>query len=383
MVRLPPASQQKMLDMKFEAKFYKEATGQWQNEMMIGKNNTSGVGMGVANEAAIGQAKAEYNKGKIDLMGAELKEKTIDLAGYAKAKRDAIYSDTFGFKMEERTSTSNKYGITTKKMVETRETLRIKKATGDILGPGFRLNDAAGQEAASEEIDRLILSAGGGSTGDMAKLTKIAKLRGKEDARYFTSKEFKESKAKERAASAKYDTADALEFRTGQADKFADYLYYNLRKTTTPKQDEAIKGVFTGKTKASDLGAGVIDLLAEGSGLTSEIIKGHISAGTLTSTLGKTEAVMSKNEVSEIEKASLRLVRAQAEKTRTESIVKVGGKKEDIAAAEGASLDLLKQQREYDKLTQSISVPDSSRGKESYASVQPPILNYWNNKWTL
>lgn len=376
MVNLQPSERKKMLDMKFEARFYKEMTGYSQHEMMLGKNNTQGIGMGLAQETAIGQADIEYKKKNSDIAGAELHEKTIDLEGYAKTKRDAIYADTFGFEMEEVTTSSRVGGIKTE-MRETRATKIKKRKMAEILGPGFHFGDAAGQQTAAEELDRLI------ETFDKPKLTKFAKLEGKAGPEYYGSPEYTERRAKERAAGLQYEKAEALEIRRGQANKFADYLRYNLGEDVSSKQEKVIKGLFTGKTRAADVGAGVIDLIAAGSVMDPKEVKKHFDAGTAGFVLGKNEAAISKDQMNEVEKARIDLARASTAKDMADNVVgRIGGKKAETAATE-KNIEYLKTKERYDNLTQVITSPDSSRGKESYASVQPPILNYWNNRWTL
>jgi len=383
--RLPGESQRIQLrDMKNQALFIKEMTGSFAREMTIGKIKTQGIPMGAAGDLAIKQADVEYNKKNSDMAGANLHEKSVDLAKYQKAKREAIYYGTFGFEMEERAVSAGQMrtGGPRTEMVETGATRRRKKKIANILGPGFGLGTTRQQEEAAAEIDRLI------ATMDKPKLTKLAPWVSEiEGARpeYFGSPLWENRKMKEREARAKYVEAEALDIRTGQANKFMDHLRYNLLAQPTSKQQTQIKNIITGKIRPTDLGAGIVSLLETGAGVTKATIEEEIAAGTIGTYLRKSEPVMSKQEVSEIEKARVHFVNAEAAKTRADNVVDrtiIGRKgKEKIATKKG--LEYLVAKEKYEELTQVMSYPQSTRDPGSYTSVQPPILNYWNNKWTL
>jgi len=387
MALLPKAYQEKLLDMKRQQSLWIDLGGGQAHHATIGKTKIQGIGTGAAADLVRSQVQVEYDKKNSDIAGTMLHEKSVDLSAYQKAKREAIYYDTFGFKMEAKTSTSEISGITRTTMHETAATTRKKKQLRKILGKEFRFDTAQQQEEAALEIDRLVKSR------DISKLNKLAPIiSGDKDmtALYFASNEYKEKRSSERQARLNLATAEAIDIRTGEANKFTDHLRYNLHTEVSSKQQSQINKIFLGRANLKDLkslGKDMISMLATGAGVTEATIKDQIEQGTLSPYLRNVESVQSKEEISAIEKARVDFANAEARKRQADNANKGFIKRDEKeAAAKKANIEYLQAKEEYDKLTGvtgSMSYADSPRSEKSYTSVQPPILNYWNNKWTL
>lgn len=394
MTRLPKASQERLLDMKLNARATYDLLGAHATDISIGKNKAQGIGTGAASDLVMKVARAEAERDGDAKMGAKFNEVSTDLEPYRKARREGVYG-ALGFKMEERVSVSHKEGITTRRMVETAETRKRKKGIRKVLGKEFRMDTPEAQMEVYSEIERLRESR------DYAKLGKLAPILSGEkdaDAMYFYSKgkgTWQDDKRKASAAMAEEQGADAYKIRMAKAQRAIDTLEIGMGQRVTSQQKGFVTNLLTEQLSPAQIkkqtrfgGKGIVNMLATLAGTSVDVIKDEIKGGTLSKFVAGTDMGQTRQDTSGgVDRARADLAEWQDRKRLIENtnkgFIKEDGKKME---AKKINMELLKAQEEYDRLrgvTPEMAYPTSTRDKTSYTSVQPPILNYWNNKWTL
>jgi len=394
MTRLPKATQEKMLDMKLNARATYDLLGTHATNISIGKNKTQGIGTGAASDLVMKVARAEAEREGSEKMGAKFNEVSTNLEPFRKARREGIYG-ALGFEMEERVYASNKEGIVTKQMVETAATRRRKKGIKKVLGKEFRMDTPEAQMEVYEEIERLR------ETRDYAKLGKLAPiLSGEKDANamYFYSKgkgAWQDDKKAATTAIKDEQQTNAYKIRMSKAQRSIDTLEVGMGQKVTGKQKGFITDLLTEQLSPDQIkkqtrfgGKGIVNMLAGLTGTSVDVIKDQIKSGSLSRFVAGSDAAQTRQDTSNgVDKARSDLAEWQDRKrlldNTNKGFIKEDGEK---IKAKQINMELLKAQEEYDKLrgvTPEMAYPTSSRDKTAYASVQPPILNYWNNKWTL
>jgi len=183
------------------------------------------------------------------------------------------------------------------------------------------------------------------------------------------------------------DASKAYEIRAAKGDRFNDYLTRKLGKDVDSREKSIIKGIMTYQTTDKQIeelvGAGgtMTDLIAEGMMISEkQVMELAKTPEMLRRKMAGTFASKSHQEKSPLEKAREDLDRYRVKVEVAKGLKKPEEREKaltDAMEAEGQA------QLRYDRLKQEYMYDESGRGKTSYANVQPPVTNYWNNRWTL
>lgn len=329
-----------------------------------------------------------------------------------KAQKDAeagLYSNIFGFKYVKEMTKGGKYttsrwtgGYTEagtgtaarkkvfRKILEDYTDLRGNKET-------FRLRGPEGQSRAYGVMQELI-----GEVNDPKALALKGRLAGlfshgeDNSHQYFAKNHWLSQESAMNNLLDNTETMRAANIRNNKAERFGDYLRQGLGRKVTDKQQGFIKGVFDYGTTDKQILAlsrgmgeeGVAELLSTGMGIPEQALKELATTPTeFRAKVAGSNPAMSYKEKTALQSAADNLVRWNVAARDADGklwgkvTVEDGEGKEQKVSAKEAIRKSEEAQIAYD-MQLKFEYADQ-RGKNSYANVQPPIMNYWNNRWTL
>jgi len=263
-----------------------------------------------------------------------------------------------------------------------------KMKTGDA--EQIRFETRAERKRGWDVMEQLIAETGEEFQNLKGKLAK--EVSGKQDvgAAWFGAEGFATVEDIKKAYR-KGDAAEALSVREGQAKRFLGYLEGGLRRKVTDKQAGFIRGIMTYRTSDEDIKAlsegggpaGMLELLSAGMDVPGEDAVRQMARdpSAFRSKLSGSYAAKSKQEKSALEIATEKLAEYRSQMLQLERSGLRGDKR--ASAEKELLMNIERTKTERDSLIQQQSQPQDGRDKTAYANVQPPILNYWNNRWTL
>ena len=362
--------------------------------------DVTGAGWGPAIERAMGESASS----RLD-MGPMFGTNEIDIKRHAQ-QADKSMANFIGYEEQDVTKIS-RYGgrggkYNTTERVQTSGSRAKMRAYRNIISKytklktgdseEIRFNTMAERRRSWDLMESLITETGEGYQGLKGKIAQQVSNKKDVTGAWFGSDE---GYAAVEAIKKSYTTgeaAKALQVRDGQAKRFIGYLEGGLRAKVSDKQSSFIRGIMTYQTSDEDIKAmasgggpaGILELLSSGMGLAGgeEAVREMARDPSMfRSKLSGSYAAKSKQEKSALELASERLANYRFQESQLEKSP-LSGKKRETKEKE-VYTNMQRAQLEYDTLIQKQSQPTSDRSATSYANVQPPILNYWNNRWTL
>lgn len=391
MAKLPKANQEIMLERKFRAKNLILSMGDLSWSEKLGKLKAQGLATGAANDLMLKKTRSEIETEKAEL-GQTYHKMSIDMEKYRKATREKIWG-AFGFEEEWRPG-----GGFARPTVATAATMRQLRGA---LGQGYSFETREAAEESFKEIQRLRGQGIGETTQkQLAKISRafkpaLRKVSEREAAGWLYTMEYTERFGEAMEATSKEQAARALKLRESAAFRFIDNLQTGLRQKVTSKQAEFISGVMEGALRPEDIvarlkgegGAELTRLMARGAGVTRGVIaEWAAKPGALGMQLRGKAAAKAKEEVTGIDKAREDVLRFRQEDKEAREVVAgwmPWGRAKAQAKVEETEVALFKAESELriKELTAAARYPTSDRDPGTYVNVQPPILNYWNNKW--
>jgi len=307
-----------------------------------------------------------------------LQGKVFDVKRIKKEATEQIYSEGLGFKMEFVTSQSQFGGGS---MQETKETTKSKKLMERIVGSN--LDTPQKQEEGLKKLLAITDMAEQKLDGGVAFRNLAKKLE-------MTTTELEKKRNQwQKTVSTVIDAKDVklayAEVQVPGAFRIQEHIRKNQPEVSRASINTAgafVRGAlsFAELKKSPD----ALEALLSSSIMGRETFMAAGVAGTLPVALVTGDTEVAKKVTRDMERR-----RYIEETLKWTEAVKTGGKSLKLEKGETklTTQEILmnkemaiSQQHEFES---NPSYSESSRDKTNYANVQPPILNYWNNKWVL